>query len=133
MLRSGYSGADFLIFYATYKGVSWEYAEAAQLDGAGHFMIFFKIMIPMGMGTITALSVMAVIGFWSAYDFNIMYLPSMPVLAYGLFKYQSTPAAGVTIPIQLAGAIVTSIPSIVLFTTFRKKIMSNIAIGGLKG
>ena len=87
----------------------------------------------MGMGTVIALGVMAAIGFWNSYDFNILYLPSMPVLSYGLFKYQSSPATGITIPMQLAGAILTSIPSIVLFTIFRKKIMGNITFGGLKG
>lgn len=133
LLNSGFCGTDFLIYYAVYKGVSWEYAEAAQLDGAGHFLIFLKIMIPMASSTIFALSILSAISWWNNYDFNIMYLPSMPVLAFGLFRYQTSPAAGMTIPMQLAGAIVTSIPSITLFTVFRKKIMGNIAIGGLKG
>ena len=133
ILGSGYSGTNFLIFYAVYPGVSWEYAEAAQMDGAGQWTIFIKIMLPMGMGTISALAVLAAIGYWTDYSMNILYLPSMPVLAYALFKYQSSPATGITIPIQLAGAIVTSIPSIVLFTVFRKKIMGNITFGGLKG
>ena len=133
LLESGYTGTNFMIFYAVYKGVSWDYAEAAQLDGAGHFTIFLKIMLPMATGTIIALSVLAMVGWWDNYSFNITYLPSMPVLAYGLFKYQSSPAAGMTIPMQLAGAITMSIPSILLFTAFRKKIMGNISIGGLKG
>ena len=133
LLNSGFDGSNFLIFYAVYKGVAWDYAEAAQLDGAGHFMIFLKIMLPMASSTIMALSILAVIGWWNAYDFNITYLPSMPVLAFGLFKYQTSPASGMTIPMQLAGAILTSIPSVLLFSIFRKKIMGNIAIGGLKG
>ena len=133
LLESGFTGTNFLIFYAVYQGVSWEYAEAAQLDGAGHITIFFKIMLPMAMSTVTALAILAVIGWWNSYEFNITYMPSMPVLAYGLFKYQTSPATGMTIPMQLAGAIMTSIPSTILFIVFRKKIMGNIAIGGLKG
>ena len=133
LLNTGFDGTNFLIFYAVYKGISWEYAEAAQLDGAGHFHIFLKIMLPMASSTIIALSVLSAIGWWNSYDFNITYLPSMPVLAYGLFKYQTSPASGMTIPMQLAGSILTSVPSIVVFTIFRKKIMNNLTIGGLKG
>ena len=50
-----YSGAfsfNFILLHSSFESVSWSYAEAAQMDGAGHFGIFFKVMIPMCRGPI---------------------------------------------------------------------------------
>lgn len=45
----GAGGMGFLVMYAFYKNISWEYAEAALIDGANHFTVFFRIMIPMAI------------------------------------------------------------------------------------
>ena len=55
-MKGGFLGTNFLIFYATFKGISWEYAEAAFIDGASHARVLFTIMIPLAMTTVTAVS-----------------------------------------------------------------------------
>ena len=40
-------GVYFLLIYSFFKGLSWSYSEAAFIDGAGHFYVFFCIMMPM--------------------------------------------------------------------------------------
>lgn len=47
--RLGAGGIGFLVIYAFFKNISWEYAEAALIDGAGHFTVFFRIMVPMAI------------------------------------------------------------------------------------
>ena len=51
-LYSGAFGFNFILLHSSFQGISWNYAEAAQMDGAGHFGIFFKVMIPMCKGPI---------------------------------------------------------------------------------
>lgn len=133
VLKSGFLGTDFLMIYAVYKGISWDYAEAAQIDGAGHFLIFFKIMIPLAKGTIFALSLLAFIGFWNSYELSLMYMPSMPNLSYGLFYFQTAASNVGSVPVQLAGSLVTTLPMLLVFILFKKQLIGNLAIGGLKG
>ena len=54
IMKCKYPGLYFLVFYATFKGLSWTYAEAAQIDGAGHFRVFIEIMLPLIKSTVFA-------------------------------------------------------------------------------
>ena len=47
IMSFGFNGSHFLYFYAAYCGVSSEYAEAAEIDGANQLTIMLKIMMPM--------------------------------------------------------------------------------------
>ena len=44
ILYMGPFGSTFLLLYSYFKGISWSYAEAAKIDGAGNFTVFFRIM-----------------------------------------------------------------------------------------
>jgi raffinose/stachyose/melibiose transport system permease protein/N-acetylglucosamine transport system permease protein len=60
-------GANFLIVYAFYKGISWNYAEAAFIDGANNFQVYFKIMFRMALPAISVLFITGFIGRWNEY------------------------------------------------------------------
>ena len=149
IFRGGYTGTYFLVFYATYKGISWTYAEAAELDGAGPFAIFWHVMIPLARNSITAVALMLFIQFWNDYSIPMILLPSMPTIAFALYQVSlggKTGNAmtlmknlGITgyIPreecVQLAATMIVTVPTLVMFIIFRNKIMGNITMGGLKG
>ncbi len=135
LMKIGFGGTNFLIFYAMFKSVSWTYAEAAFVDGASHFKVFFAIMIPMAVPTFFALSLMQFITNWNDWQASLMYFPSTPTIAYALHKFQF-PGAGAKVtgvPYIMAGCILVSMPIIILFVIFRNKIMGNVSVGGLKG
>ena len=67
IMKCKYPGLYFLVFYATFKGLSWTYAEAAQIDGAGHFKIFVEIMLPLIKSTIFAVFILLFIEYWNDY------------------------------------------------------------------
>lgn len=130
----GFTGQYFLIYYAAFKSVSWEYAEAAFIDGAGHFTVMLKIMIPMVKNTMGCLLLLEFIGLWNDYSVPMVYLPSYPTIAYGLYTFQfSNIAEASSIPVQLAGCLVVMLPVLVLYVIFNKQLIGNISIGGLKG
>lgn len=131
---AGWGGSNFLILHATFKGINDEYREAAFIDGASHARVLFTIMLPMIKTTILALFILGFIGSWNDYQTPMVYLPSMPTIAYGLFRFRySSDSLVSAIPMQITGCVVVMLPIMVLFVIFRNKIMGNLALGGIKG
>ena len=124
---------SFLVLYAFFKNISWEYAEAVLVDGGGHFTIFFKIMLPMAIPAVGALALVNGISAWNSYLDVLLYNPDWPTLASGLFGVSQTlPRLG-NIPAYYAALFISIIPVLVVFITFSDKVMSNFTVGGLKG
>lgn len=126
-------GSSFLIFCSSWEGVSNTYSEAAQIDGAGHFTIFFKIMLPMVSGPIVAVLILAFIGRWNSYTNILMYLPSYPTLATGLYLFQKVTDRMANIPVYFCGIFLSILPPLIIFSIFSETIMKNVTHGGIKG
>ncbi len=122
----------FLVVYSFFKGVSWNYAEAAFIDGAGHLKVFLRIMLPMALPAITAITITTFIGAWNAYDGPLLYLPKLPTLAAGLFAYDRKMDFFANQPIYFAGVMLSLIPIIGIFVAFQNTIMTKVYAGGLK-
>lgn len=129
----GAGGIGFLVIYAFFKNISWEYAEAALIDGAGHFTVFFRIMVPMAIPAMGALALINGIAAWNAYQDVLLYNPDWPTLASGLYGLSRTlPRLGNT-PAYYAALVISLIPILIIFCLFSDKIMKNFSVGGLKG
>lgn len=129
----GAGGMGFLVIYAFFKNISWEYAEAAFIDGAGHFTVFFKIMLPMAIPVVGALALLNGITAWNAYMDVLLYNPDWPTLASGLYGLSRTlPRLGNT-PAYYAALVIALVPILTVFCIFSDKIMKNFSVGGLKG
>ena len=127
-------GFNFLVLFGFFSTLSWGYAEAAFIDGAGHFTTFFKIMLPQAIGVIMSLYIVAFIGSWNDYMNPILFLEKFPTLASGIYAYQNdTLQKSVDIPMLFSGIIMSVIPIMVLFVIGQDKIMSISIGGGLKG
>lgn len=131
---AGCFGFNFVLLYGAWKSLSWSYAEAAFIDGAGHFTVFFRIMIPMQIPMFVTLFVLSFIGSWNDYMTPVVWLPSYPNLAYGMYYFQNEASRlGYGVPTVLAGFVIVSIPTAILFMCSQKIIASEFMIGGLKG
>ena len=131
IMKCKYPGLYFLVFYATFKGLSWTYAEAAQIDGAGHFRVFIEIMLPLIKSTVFAVFILLFIEYWNDYYTPMVFLPESPTMSYGLFLFQTDNKAST--PVQLASCLMACLPILVVFVAFNDKIMSNVTMGGIKG
>ncbi len=124
----------FFIFYSVFKSLSWGYAEAAKLDGASNWTIMVKIMFPLVMPTIFAVMLMNFINVWNDYYSPMIYLPSTPVVAYGLYLYRFSFGQGTSsITMQITGCMLVMIPIFALYLLLQKKLTGNLTVGGLKG
>ena len=126
-------GGYFFYMYALFKSLSWSYAEAAFIDGAGHFTVFFKIMFPMALPSVSALFVMAFIGGWNSYESTILYMKEYPNLAYAVYAYSEVKKYDANVPVYFAGVLVSLLPALTLFFVFQNTIMEKVHLGGLKG
>lgn len=127
----GAFGTRFLMLYAFFKGVSWEYAEAVLIDGGNDFTVFFKIMLPLALPMIITLSITGFIQIWNSYEAYLIYLPSYPTLAVGI--YQVAENFDNDRPVYYASMMISLIPVVAIFIAFSDTIMKNFSIGGLKG
>ena len=126
-------GGNFLILYSFYKGIAWEYAEAAFIDGANNTKVYFSIMLPMALPAISVLFVTGFISHWNEYMAISIYMPQMPTLAYGLYVYESNMKYLGNQPVYFAGGLLAVVPCLVLFLIFQNTIMQTVHLGGIKG
>lgn len=132
-MKSYFANINFLVFYAIFKNIPKTYTEASQIDGAGQWRIFFQIIFPLAKATTLAVGLLLFIQFWNDYSVPMLYLPSKPVIAYGLYVFQNSRSGEATNPIKLAASFLVCIPILIIFVCFREKLMANISFGGLKG
>ena len=134
IMKANFLGIYFLVFHAEFKSIPKEYTEAAKIDGAGNFTILFRIMLPLVRNTIFVIMLIKFIEFWNDYQTPLVFLPSYPTLAYGVFTLATTSVNNMsTVPMRMASAVMMLIPILVVFLIFQKKIMSNVSVGGIKG
>ena len=70
-------GMNYMYFHAFFQNLSWGYAEAAEIDGAGEYGIFFRIMLPLAMPMFGAVFLMVWLSEWNNYASALLYLPQM--------------------------------------------------------
>ena len=126
-------GGTFIYIYAFFKSISWSYAEAAFIDGAGHMRVFTTIMVPMLMPSLSALFIIGFIGGWNDYMGPMLWLSDMPTLALGLWEYEAKIMYTANQPVYFAGVVISMLPILVIFGLFQNTIMDNVYAGGLKG
>ena len=129
----GTSVFGMLIFTGAWRGIAWDYAEAAKIDGAGHLTILFKIMIPQVSGVWATLFLMDFITYWNDSGTPMMYFPNMPTLAQGLYEYEEQTTRAINMPLYFSGLMMSMVPILILFFCFSNLIMEKVYIGGLKG
>ncbi len=126
-------GGNFFYMYAFFKSLSWQYAEAAFIDGASHFQVFRKVMLPMAIPSISALYVMAFISGWNDYESTLLYMNAYPNLSYAVYAYEEVGKYTGNIPAYFAGVLISLLPILALYVIFQNTIMEEVHLGGLKG
>lgn len=126
-------GYKFLVLYSFFKSISWTYAEAAYIDGASHFQVFWHVMFPQALAPLAVFAIQDFIGGWNDYMTPLIYMPSFPTIASGLYLYESKMIRGMNYPVYFAGIVISAIPILIIFISMRKTFMTSLSMGGLKG
>lgn len=122
----------YIYFHATYSNLSWSYAEAAYIDGANDFTVYFRVMFPQIINLFGALYLITWVGDWNNYSSSLIYLTKLPTLAGGIYMFELNMVQHARRDLLYAAYMITAIPPLLLFIFFNKVLTSNISIGGIK-
>ena len=108
---------------------------AAKVDGTTDLKYLWKVMIPICKPTIITITILKVIECWNSYVWPRLITddPNFFLVSNGIQEIRENGFGRENIPAMRAAVVVISVPLIILFLIFRKKIMAGVARGGTKG
>jgi len=106
--------------------------EAARLDGAGEFYIFFKLIVPIAKPIFAVQGILTFIGAWNSFLWPLIIAndESLYTLSVGLSLLQGQYANN--FGLQMAGAAFMVVPIIIIFSFFQKYIVEGFTMSGIK-
>ena len=107
--------------------------DAAQIDGANHWQFLWRVAVPLSKAPIMVITVLSFIGSWNALAWPLLVTnaPTWRPIAVGL--YQFVDEAGSELNLQMAGAVITILPILLLYFLTQKQFTESIARSGMKG
>jgi multiple sugar transport system permease protein len=116
-----------------FLGIPLELEEAARLDGASTWEIFWKVVLPLSRPALATLALLAVLTNWNDFLWPVYVLfgPEQQTLPAGLSTLQS--ANAVRYDLLMAGAVIASVPVLLLFVFLQRFIIEGVSRSGLKG
>ena len=108
---------------------------AAKVDGTSDLKYLWKVMIPICQPTIVTVTILKVIECWNSYVWPRLVTtdPGHFLVSVGIQEIRENGFGRENIPAMMAAVVVISLPLILLFLIFHKKIMAGVARGGTKG
>ncbi len=108
---------------------------AAKADGTSDMKYLCKVLIPMCKPTIVTVTILKVIECWNSYVWPRLITDEQEyfLVSNGIQEIRENGFGRENIPAMMAAVVVISLPLIILFLIFRKKIMAGVARGGTKG
>ena len=129
-----FMGMYYLVFHAYFRGLPDSYIEAAEIDGASQTMVLLKIIYPLASKMIGTIMLLQFVALWNNYQTPLLYLPTHPTLAYGVYYmvYRNPVGFLSKMPIKIAACMILAIPLLIAFIFLKDKLMGNVSLGGLK-
>ena len=108
---------------------------AAKVDGTSDLKYLFKVMIPICKPTLITVIILKVIECWNSYVWPRLITddPNYFLVSNGIQEIRENGFGRENIPAMMAAVVAVSLPLIILFLIFRKKIMAGVSRGGTKG
>lgn len=124
-----------MIYLAALCSVPKELDEAALIDGASHFQIWWHIILPLCKPALATIAVFLFVGNWNSLQAPLIYLQrtnmdTLPVVIANLINPQVRVPPW---PLIMAASALTMIPLIVVFFFTQRYILESVALTGTKG
>lgn len=107
--------------------------EAATLDGAGHWLTFWEVILPLTRPGLITLAIFAFIGNYSSFFWPLILIKdeTLRTLPIGLLAFSDD--YGTDIPLLMAASLLAMLPLVVLFVLLQKYLVRGIQLGAVKG
>ena len=112
-----------------------ELYKAAKVDGTSDFKYLRRVMMPICRPTLITITILKVIECWNSYVWPRLVTtdPNYFLVSNGIQEIRQNGFGRENIPAMMAAVVVISVPLIILFLVFHKKIMAGVSRGGTKG
>jgi trehalose/maltose transport system permease protein len=119
------------------KSVPVEVEEAAYVDGATPFQVFYKIMLPLAVPGMATTGLLAFIAAWNEFLFALSFTqtPDKRTVTYAIQSFSATTSGAFEIPWgpMMAASVLVTIPLIALALIFQRRILAGLTAGAVKG
>ena len=135
LIIPGAANAFGIFFMRQYiMSVSNELMDAARMDGAGEFTIFWRIILPIIAPGLTSLGLIFFMGSWNDFIGPLIYLKSpehftLPLIIRSLIG----PVGRTVYDVQMATSVISLIPLLIIFLIFQRRFVEGITAGAIKG
>jgi raffinose/stachyose/melibiose transport system permease protein len=125
----------FAVFWmrAHFVNMPKELSEAARVDGAGIWDLFWKIHVPLAKPAIVSLGILMSVWTWNQFILALILVddPKQRTVAGALGAFQGQ--WGTDIPLLSAGSILILLPSLIVFVIFQRQVITALLQGSVKG
>lgn len=134
LVLAGGSAFNIWLLKSYIDGIPRELDEAAMVDGAGHFTVFYRIILPLASPQLIVIFLFSFIATYSEYVISSVFLqtPGKMTLALGLQSFITNQFAAHW-TLFSAAAVVSSLPIMIVFMALQKYIQDGLVSGGVKG
>jgi multiple sugar transport system permease protein len=136
LIVPAFFGSAYLIFMMRqfFMSIPKEYDEAAIIDGASYFGIWWRIILPNSRPALGAVAIMSFMWHWRNYQGPLIYLSDNRkfTLSLGLSMFR-TPFGGTPWHWLMAASLTVILPCVVVFFIFQRYFIQGIVISGVKG
>jgi ABC-type glycerol-3-phosphate transport system permease component len=130
-----FGGTPFYIFLLRqfFKGIPTDLEDAAKLDGAGFFRIWWTVAMPLAKPALATVAILSILHHWNDFLGPLVYLHTQDnwTLALGIRLFRD--AYQVNFNLMMAYAVMMTIPVFTVFFMFQKYFVRGIAISGMGG
>jgi N-acetylglucosamine transport system permease protein len=127
----------FTVFFLTsfFRTLPSEVGEAALVDGASHYRIFFNVMLPMAAPGLIAMGIFNFLGQWNQFLLPLVLMPDQNkyVLSQGLAFLAIQQGYANDYSALFAAMTITMIPTLIVYVLFQRRLESGLTAGALKG
>ena len=119
--------------HQTIQAIPDELIQAARIDGCSEFAIFWRMILPLSFGPLSALAIYAFLNVWGFFTWPLIITntQNMYTTELGLAMFQSQ--FFIEYGLVAAGATVTALPLLLVFFVFQRRIITAVTLTGLKG
>jgi multiple sugar transport system permease protein len=116
-----------------FDGVPIELEDAARVDGAGRFRIFWSIVLPLSRPILAAVAIFVFIGAWNNFLWPFLVINDTTLMTLPVGLQTVISAYGVQYAQVMAQAVLAALPLIAVFLVFQKQIVKGVATTGFGG
>ncbi len=129
----GFTAFGTFLLRQFYMQVPFDYDEAAKIEGASHFEIYWKVMLPMATAGLATLGVFTFRAYWNSFLWPLIIInkQTLMTLPLGLGRFQGQ--FGTQWHLLMAGATVSVIPALLLYVFAQRYIVGGVQFSGLGG